>query len=138
MKKSLIETTETPVALKDGLPWQGFAIVPDKDTPEGWQLPHHTREAAGNAGGTEAIGRKRAAQGKAGGRTGGPDGIGIGYEHTVDWLLLDKATMMLSRYGDEGRRVSADPEAIIQAARHLAAHYRKAGRQIPPALCVLI
>jgi hypothetical protein len=100
--------------LKDGLPWQGFAIVPDKETPEGWQLPHHTKEV------------KRAVQGK------------IGYEHTVVWPLLEKASLLLSRYGDEGRRVSADPELIIQAARHLAAHYRKAGRQIPPSLCVLI
>lgn len=100
--------------LKDGLPWQGYAIVPDKEDPDGWQLPHHTREV------------KRAAIGK------------IGYEHTVDWLLLEKAVTLLSRFGYEGRRVTADPELIIQAARHLAGHYRKAGRQIPTTLCVLI
>jgi hypothetical protein len=100
--------------LKDGLPWQGFAIVPDRDDPAGWQLPHHTKEV------------KRAAQGK------------VGYEHTVDWLLLEKSVQLLSRFGDEGRRVTADPELIIQAARHLAGHFRKAGRQIPTALCVLI
>lgn len=114
MNKNLTDTTDTSIALKDGLPWQGFAIVPDKETPEGWQLPHHTKEV------------KRAVQGK------------VGYEHTVDWLLLEKAALLLSRYGDEGRRVTADPELIIQAARHLASHYRKAGRQIPPSLCVLI
>ena len=100
--------------LKDGLPSQGFAIVPDKERPDGWQLPHHTREV------------KRAVQGK------------VGYEHTVDWLLLDKAVLLLSRFGNEGRRITADPELIIQAARHLAGHYKKAGRQIPDALCVLI
>lgn len=100
--------------LKDGLPWQGYAIVPDKEDPDGWQLPHHSREV------------KRAAIGK------------VGYEHTVDWLLLEKAVTLLSRFGYEGRRVTADPELIIQAARHLAGHYRKAGRQIPNTLCVLI
>lgn len=100
--------------LKDGLPWQGYAIVPDKADPAGWQLPHHTREV------------KRAARGK------------VGYEHTVDWMLLEKAVTLLSRFGFEGQRVTADPELIIQAARHLAGHFSKAGRQIPNALCVLI
>ncbi len=99
--------------LKDGLPWQGFAIAPDKDNSETWQLPHHT------------VGVQRAASGAA-------------CERTVDWLLLEKAVLLLSRFGDEGRRVTADPELVIQAARHLAGHYRKAGRQVPDALCVLI
>lgn len=107
------EERELPL-LKDGLPWQAFAIAPDRKRTDTWQLPHHTREV------------KRAAQGK------------IGYEHTVDWLLLEKAVTLLSRFGYEGRRVTADPELIIQAARHLASHYREAGRQIPNALCVLL
>ena len=111
--KIVPEETDLPL-LKDGLPWQGFAIVPDKECPDGWRLPHHTKEV------------KRAAQGK------------VGYEHTVDWLLLHKSVILLSLFGDEGRRVTADPELIIQAARHLAGHFRKAGRQIPNALCVLI
>ncbi len=114
MKHKLTETEKPAPMLKDGLPWQAFAIVPDHEDPAGWQLPHHTREV------------KRAVPGK------------IGYEHTVDWLLLEKAALLLSRYGDEGRRVTADPELIIQAARHLAGHFRKGGRQIPNALCVLI
>ncbi len=114
MNKKLTDPAKLVPPLKDGLPWQGFAIVPDKEDPAGWQLPHHTREV------------KRAAIGKA------------GYEHTVDWLLLEKAVLLLSRYGDEGRRITADPELIIQGARHLAGHYQKAGRQIPIALCVLI
>ena len=100
--------------LKDGMPCQAFALVPEKEDPAGWQLPHHTKEV------------KQAAQGK------------VGYEHTVDWLLLEKSVLLLSRFGDEGRRVTADPELIIQAARHLAGHFRKGGRQIPNALCVLI
>ena len=117
MKKKSTGVTKTEKIdppLKDGLPWQGFAIVPDKQDPAGWQLPHHTREV------------KRAAIGK------------VGYEHTVDWLLLGKAVMLLSRFGDEGKRVTADPELIIQGARHLAGHYKKAGRCVPDALCVLI
>ena len=116
VKRSLVkeEVPEQVSLLKDGLPWQAFAIVPDKDDPATWQLPHHTREV------------KKAIRGK------------IGYEHTVDFMLLDKATLLLSRFGDEGRRVTADPELIIQAARHLAGHYRKVGRQIPNTLCVLI
>ena len=109
-----IEAEQDIPLIKDGLPWQGFAIVPDREDPAGWQLPHHTKEV------------KRAAQGK------------VGYEHTVDWMLTEKAVTLLSRFGWEGQRVNADPELIIQAARHLAGHYRKAGRQIPNALCVLI
>jgi hypothetical protein len=120
------QANEQPLPmLKDGMPWQAYAIVPEKEEPAGWQLPHHTKEV------------KRAAQ--AGGRAGGPDRIGkVGYEHTVDWMLLEKSVLLLSRFGDEGRRVTADPELIIQGARHLAGHFRKGGRQIPNALCVLI
>ena len=117
MKKKSTGVTKTEKIdppLKDGLPWQGFAIVPDKQDPAGWQLPHHTREVT------------RAAIGK------------VGYEHTVDWPLLEKAVLSLSRQGIDGKRVAAAPWLIIEAARHLAAHYRKAGRQIPDALCVLI
>ena len=108
------DRAKAPSLLKDGLPHQAYAIVGDPRSPDTWQLPHHTRQVS------------RAAQGK------------VGYEHTVDWLLLEKAVLLLSRYGDEGRRVTADPELIIQAARHLAGHYRKAGRQIHTTLCVLI
>ncbi|MDD5313366.1 MAG: hypothetical protein PHO26_10060 [Dehalococcoidia bacterium] len=100
--------------LQDGLPRQAYAIVEDPDLPGTWQLPHHTKLV------------KRAVIGK------------IGYEHTVDWPLLEKSVLSLSRQGIDGRRVIADPRLIIDAARHLAAHYRKAGRQIPDVLCVLI
>ena len=114
MKKKSTDVTQIEKIappLKDGLPRQAFAIVPDEKDPAGWQLPHHTKAV-------------RAAVGKV--------------EQTVDWLLLEKAVTLLSRFGDEGRRVTADPELIIQGARHLAGHYKKAGRQIPNALCVLI
>lgn len=101
-------------ALQDSLPRQAFAIVGDPDLPGTWQLPHHTRLV------------KRAVVGK------------IGYEHTVDWPLLERAVQLISRQGIDGKRVVADPWLIIEGARHLAVHYRKAGRQIPDALCVLI
>lgn len=100
--------------LQDGLPRQAFALVGDVELPGTWQLPHHTKVV------------KRAVIGK------------IGYEHTVDWPLLEKSVLSLSRQGIDGRRVVAEPWLIIEAARHLAAHYRKAGRQIPDVLCVLI
>jgi hypothetical protein len=56
----------------------------------------------------------------------------------IDMQALDHSTRLLSRWGDNGSRCIADPELIIQAARHLADHYRAAGLQPPVTLCVLI
>ncbi len=97
-----------PSVQKDGLPAGAFAIVPDPAGPAGWQLPHHTAHVLKDV------------------------------DASVDWTLLEKATLLLSLPGDQGRRVSADPALIIDAARHVAGHYRAAGRPIPVALCVLI
>jgi len=97
-----------PPLRKDGQPLQAFAIVPDPKRPEDWQLPHHTLHVL--------------------------DDI----EGSVDWLLVERATLLLSLQGDEGRRVTADPALIIEAARHITGHYRNAGKPIPTALCVLI
>ena len=93
---------------RDGLPVQAFAIVPNPTDPAGWQLPHHTEQILKDV------------------------------EGSVDWALLETATALLSLQGDQGRRVSADPALIIDAARHIAGHYREAGKPIPTALCVLI
>ena|GEM_PF-926392 len=93
---------------KDGLPAHAFAIAPDPKCPDGWQLPHHKLDVLEDD------------------------------EGSVDWLLLEKATLLLSLQGDEGRRISADPALIIDAARHITGHYRNAGKPIPDALCVLI
>jgi len=113
-RKTVITPKNAPAPLfKDGLPLQAFAIM-DSNDPAQWQLPHHNKQVI------------RALSGH------------IGIERTVDWQLLEKAVLLLSRYGDEGRCVIADPQLIINAARHLAGHYRAAGRQIPTALCVLI
>ena len=87
-----------------------FAIFADVDDTSTWQLPHHTQTLGSPA----------------------KD------EQTVDWPLADRAVLLISRCGIDGRRVIADPELIIEAARHLADHYRKAGKPIPVSLCVLI
>jgi hypothetical protein len=99
---------KNPPQQKDGLPAQAFAIVPDPADPSDWQLPHHTQHVLKDA------------------------------EGSVDWPLLEKATLLLSLQGDEGRRVTADPALIIDGARHIAGHYQNAGKPIPTALCVLI
>ena len=102
---------------KEGLPWQAFAIVGDKDDPETWKLPHHTR----------AI--NRAIKGK------------IGIEHSVDWERMPAAVAALSPAGHPSQsegRVQASEGQIIAAARHLANHYRKADKPIPDTLAVLI
>jgi hypothetical protein len=99
---------KSPSLQKEGLPAQAFAIVPDRTRPADWQLPHHTENVIKNIVGS------------------------------VDWPLLETATVLLSLQGDQGRRISADPALIIAAARHIARHYSEAGIPIPTALCVLI
>jgi hypothetical protein len=99
---------KNPPLQKDGLPAQAFAIVPDPADPAGWLLPHHTRQALKDVDGS------------------------------VEWPLIEKSTLLLSLQGNEGCRVSADPAHIIDAARHIAGHYRDAGKPIPIDLCVLI
>jgi len=99
---------------KEDLPWQAFAIVGDKDDPETWKLPHHTRAIF------------RAINGK------------IGIERTVDWERMPAAVAALSPGGHRGQRVEASEGEIISAARHLATHYRKAAKPVPDTLGVLI
>ena len=78
---------------KEGLPWQAFAIVGDKDEPDTWKLPHHTKSIF------------RAIKGK------------IGIERTVDWDRMPAAVAALSPGGYRGQRVDATDEEIIQAAK---------------------
>ena len=99
---------KSPSLQKDGLPIHAYAIRPDEYDVSTWQLPHHTSSVIQDA------------------------------ESPVDWPLAEKAVLLLSMAGDEGRRISADPELIIEAARHIAGHFRAAGRSLPVALCVLI
>lgn len=96
--------------LKEGLPQEAFAIVGDPQNPATWKLPHHTRAIF------------RALRGS------------LEVEKTVDWSRLTAAVAALSASGFRGRRVAATPQEILAAARHLAAHYRAAGRELPPTL----
>ena len=105
---------ERPPETKEGLPREGFAITGDPEDPETWKLPHHKKSIL------------RALRGR-------PD-----IEATVDWERMPAAVAALSPGGYRGRRVEASPGEIIQAARHLAGHYRKAGRSLPDTLAALI
>jgi len=99
---------------KEGLPKEAFAIVGDPNDTSTWKLPHHTRAIF------------RSLKGK------------LDIEATVDWDRMPAAVAALSPGGYRGERVDATGEQIIQAARHLAAHYRKADKPIPDTLAVLI
>ena len=96
--------------LEDGLPREAFAIAGDPDEPNTWKLPHHTRAIY------------RALKGR------------LDVEHTVDWERLAAAVAALSPGGYRGRPVVASAEEKRTAARHLAAHYRKAGKEVPDTL----
>jgi hypothetical protein len=99
---------------KEGLPKEAFAIVGDPDDPETWKLPHHKKSIF------------RALQGK------------LDIEKTVDWDRMPAAVASLSPAGYRGQRVDASPEEILKAARHLADHYRKAGKPLPDTLTTLV
>ncbi len=99
---------------KEGLPKEAFAIVGDPEDPETWKLPHHTK----------AIFRALA------------DKLDI--EKTVDWNRMGAAVAALSPSGYRGQRVEASPEDILKEAKHLANHYRKAGKPLPDTLAALV
>ncbi|MDP2948692.1 MAG: hypothetical protein Q8P22_04060 [Chloroflexota bacterium] len=101
-------------ARKEGLPAQAFAIVGDASDPATWKLPHHTQAIF------------RALKGR------------LDIERTVDWDRIAAAVAALSPGGYRGRRVEATAQEILAAARHLAAHYQKAGRELPPTLAEMV
>jgi len=100
--------------LKEGLPHQAFAIVGDKDDPDTWKLPHHTKAIF------------RAIQGK------------IGHYRTTDWEHLSAAVAALSRGGFRGKRVEATEQQILDAAKHLSRHYSENGKPVPDTLAALV
>ena len=104
-----------------GLPKEAFAIVRDPQDAWAWMLPHHTKAIL------------RQITGKV-----DEDKLAIHIERTVDWSLLPVSVAALGRYGYQGERVKASPEEIIHAARHLAEHYRNAGKSVPDTLGALI
>lgn len=97
------------------MPYQAFAIVPDREDTTTWKLPHHTRLIY------------RAIKGNK-----------IGYERTVDWDNMPLMVQFLSRRGIEGKRVQAEPHELLEAARHLASHFIKAGKHLPDALAAIV
>jgi len=108
---------------KEGLPKEAFAIVGDPQDPETWKLPHHTKAIF------------RALQGRPCSPYDSSRRVDI--EKTVDWDRMPAAVAALSRGGYRGERVQASEEDILQAARHLANHYRKADKDVPDALRAL-
>lgn len=100
--------------LQDGLPRQAFAIVEDPECPSTWYLPHHTGQVM------------QAVTGK------------VSYERSVDWVLMAKAIVHLSRSGIDGHCLLSDRSSSLEAACHLASHYHKAGRTVPYGLCICI
>lgn len=61
-----------------------------------------------------------------------------GMQATIDWELMQRAVAMLSPQGDHGVHMPGGAEARIDAARHLAAHYRAAGKPVPDILQALL
>jgi hypothetical protein len=112
MAKSKIE--QGLPRLKEGLPWQAFAIVCDKEDPETWKLPHHTKAIF------------RAIKGK------------IGHCKTTDWEHTAAAVAALSRGGFRGKRVEATEQQILDAAKHLMRHYTENGKPVPDTLAALV
>ena len=112
MNKTKIE--EGLLRLKDGLPWQAFAIVGDKEDPATWKLPHHTRAIL------------RAIKGK------------VGHYQTTDWEHLAAAVAALSPGGFRGKRVEATEQQILDAAGHLARHYSENKKPVPDTLLTLM
>ena len=99
---------------KKGLPGEAFAIAGDPGNPQTWKLPHHQKNIA------------RALRGK------------LDIEKTVDWERMPDAVVALSPRGYREQRVDASPEQILQAAKHLADHYRQAGKPLPDILAALV
>ena len=104
---------ETLTKTEEGLPKEAFAIVGDPEDPDTWKLPHHKKSIF------------RALRGK------------LDIEKTVDWEWMGAAVTALSPRGYRGQRVEASPEEILESARHLADHYRKADKPLPDTLAAL-
>ena len=105
---------QEPARTKDGLPKEAFAIASDPDDPDTWKLPHHKRSIF------------RALKDR------------LDIEKTIDWERMPAAVAALSPGGYRGQRVDASPEQILQAARHLANHYRQADKPLPDTLAALV
>ena len=112
--------------LKEGLPREAFAIMGDPDDPETWKLPHHKKSILRALSDSDRTPMLRSEKGK------------LDIEKTVDWDRMPAAVAALSPGGYRGQRVQATEGEKIDAARHLANHYKKAGRPLPDTLAVII
>jgi len=54
------------------------------------------------------------------------------------WADIERQVRMLSRYGDEGKRIELGPEEVLKEAKRLARIYRKANRPLPDTLAALV
>ncbi len=95
------------------LPREAFAIIGDPENSDTWLLPHHKKSVL------------KAIQGKG------------NIEKTVDWKQMPAAVSALRPEGYRRRRINAPAEDILNAARHLADHYRQAGKPLPDILTAL-
>ena len=105
---------KTSAKTKEELPKEAFAILGDPENPDTWKLPHHQKSIF------------RALRGKQ------------DMEKTVDWEQMEEAVRALSLGGNRRREVEASPEQILEAAAHLATHYRKADKPLPDILAALV
>ena len=100
------------VKTEEGLPREAFAVIGEPEGQETWKLPHHAKSIY------------RALAGR------------LNIERTVDWEQMNAAVAALS-FAGRRRQVEASPEEIIEAAKHLADHYRKTGKPLPDTLAAL-
>ncbi len=107
-------TSKEIAKTKEGLPREAFALVGNPEDTTTWHLPHHKKNIPG------------AVKGK------------VDLEKTVDWHLMAMAVGELSLGVNRRRKIEADPEQILIAAAHLAAHYRHAGHPLPDVLAALV
>lgn len=59
-------------------------------------------------------------------------------EILLDWNDIERRVRMLSRAGDDGVRLRAEPEQILAEAQRLAKYYQKAGKPLPDTLAALV
>ena len=97
-----------------GLPKEAFAIIVKPEDPDTWHLPHHRKSIL------------RAVRGK------------VDIEQTVDWEQMAVAVNALSLHLRHGQKIEASPEEILEAAKHLAFHYQRAGKPLPDVLAALV
>lgn len=134
------------IKTKDGLPAEAYAIVGDRQQIDTWKLPHHTqaltrlmRRSEGRASSrprsidSEDIEHTAPSPQRAASGTGRRE-----VESTVDWDRMGPAVAALSPGGYRGQRVDATAEEVLAAAKHLAGHYRAAGKPVPDTLQALL